>query len=556
MTKPQSETGKAKRAAAGKNRQAGVRVAAAHAKKSADRDRDADRNEMLSKPTGTAVTDEIARLFGFELPYDLDSAVDRIEAAISAATLTRKNVVLLFDEDTGTYHVFNDQRSLEAPEREVSLISDHFLQALLDSSQVLQIPLIHGDVLVGILAVADKLDRKAFQAEDEARLEATAAVLTRRLLAFRVLKESLALPYVQGILLDIARDLISGVDRNTIVAHMLRSLLLHLGVDVAQYIHFETGARLGESLEGIGAWMYEQRAETNQLETASVSQARLPQRLGDVQSLVSLFGSRSWLKPYLQLSTAHLGGKPIEEVFVLPGSGIRSGIVVPIRDGEQVRGLVNLFFTHEGGQIGDTQATILKDAAELIAEALKRAELYDQLSALSQRDELTGLLNRRGLAERFEAEWSRARRQGQPLSVAILDLDHFKQINDRHGHHVGDAVLQTLARLLYDNLRRSDVIARIGGEEFAIILPDTPLEIATKLMNRLRGRVERHNFPSIGRAVTLSAGLVDTEMVSSANKTHLPEAPQEALDALLDEADRRLYHAKAHGRNRVVTSIA
>ena len=165
------------------------------------------------------------------------------------------------------------------------------------------------------------------------------------------------------------------------------------------------------------------------------------------------------------------------------------------------------------------------------------------LKLISQVDMLTGLANRRFFMERLEQECSRLGRSGYPLSLVLIDADHFKKINDTHGHLVGDQVLKTISALFQDHMRLpSDVPARIGGEEFAIILPDTFLVGANAVCRRIQDSLSRVTFQgSTGPfKVTLSMGVVESHGHSA--------------EALLHYADANLYMAKARGRNQVVAT--
>lgn len=176
----------------------------------------------------------------------------------------------------------------------------------------------------------------------------------------------------------------------------------------------------------------------------------------------------------------------------------------------------------------------------LVAAVQSRIERYRRLRALMLRDGLTGLLNHTTIKERLIQEVARAERQGIPLSLAILDLDAFKRVNDTYGHPAGDRVLKSLAQLLVRRLRRSDIVGRYGGEEFAVILPNTAAAEAAVLMDSLRSSFERirHRASGTEFSNTFSCG------VSSC-----PACPTPA--ALTAAADRALYAAKAGGRNRV-----
>lgn len=173
----------------------------------------------------------------------------------------------------------------------------------------------------------------------------------------------------------------------------------------------------------------------------------------------------------------------------------------------------------------------ISDRKALEAELLKQAST----------DSLTGIGNRRHFLTQAELEMARARRFGRPLSVMMLDVDHFKSINDRFGHAVGDAVLQAVVRRANDSLRQSDQLARFGGEEFVALLPETSLPAALVVADRLRQHLAERPVIALGKAVpcTISIGIAEI---------HENDA---TIDDLLRRADEALYRAKELGRNRV-----
>lgn len=178
------------------------------------------------------------------------------------------------------------------------------------------------------------------------------------------------------------------------------------------------------------------------------------------------------------------------------------------------------------------------EAAEIKVKALERE--LEQVSGLVQEDQLTGVLNRRGLEDAYEREAARAERTGTPLCVGLLDVDNFKQLNDTHGHQAGDDALQHLVRVIKRTMRPSDVLARYGGEEFMLLLPETQQEKAIAVMVRLQ------------RNLTKAFFLHDNERVLitfSAGVTLRREA--EPQSAVIERADKALYQAKRSGKNRV-----
>jgi diguanylate cyclase (GGDEF)-like protein len=173
------------------------------------------------------------------------------------------------------------------------------------------------------------------------------------------------------------------------------------------------------------------------------------------------------------------------------------------------------------------------------ALAARNERLVARLTEESRIDPLTGLLNRRGLAERFESEVARAVREERPLSVVAIDIDHFKPINDTHGHDAGDRALVWLATVLCEQTRGSDIIARTGGEEFLIVLPGADLASASDFAERLRHAVATGDAPI---AFTISAGVAAEA---------LPFTPF----VLTQAADGALLDAKRDGRDRVALAV-
>jgi diguanylate cyclase (GGDEF)-like protein len=166
-------------------------------------------------------------------------------------------------------------------------------------------------------------------------------------------------------------------------------------------------------------------------------------------------------------------------------------------------------------------------------------DMREELHRISITDPLTGLLNRRTLGDRLEAETERARRYDRTLSVLVIDIDHFKKINDTQGHEGGDRALVELANIIRNDVRQTDVVARLGGEEFVVLAPETPMEGALLLAERLRAGIE------LRLAFTVSIGVASTQH---------PDGKM--ASALLKLADEALYRAKHAGRNCVIAAEA
>jgi diguanylate cyclase (GGDEF)-like protein len=182
--------------------------------------------------------------------------------------------------------------------------------------------------------------------------------------------------------------------------------------------------------------------------------------------------------------------------------------------------------------------------AEQVALSLSNAKLRQVLRDQSIKDPLTGLFNRRYMEETLARELARAERQKRPLSVIVVDVDHFKKINDTHGHPAGDAVLRKAGQYLGSVVRDSDVACRFGGEEFILILPDCHRDDAVIKADELRERLSLLSFSEGGAGIQITASL------------GVAAFPLDAIESqgLVQAADAALYAAKKQGRNRVVAA--
>jgi diguanylate cyclase (GGDEF)-like protein len=180
-----------------------------------------------------------------------------------------------------------------------------------------------------------------------------------------------------------------------------------------------------------------------------------------------------------------------------------------------------------------------------VRSALRAKRFQDMLVQYALMDPLTETANRRSLDNRLEEEWQRGRRHDHPLALVMVDIDHFKSVNDDFGHHVGDVVLRHVADRLKKQCRSSDLVARFGGEEFAIILPHTTWEEAKQFAERCRCAIEAAPVEIDGQQIdiTASLGLSDSEHA-------------ESVEQMIRQADDALYDAKDSGRNGVSAFVS
>ncbi|BCO30885.1 hypothetical protein TspCOW1_09880 [Thiohalobacter sp. COW1] len=233
-------------------------------------------------------------------------------------------------------------------------------------------------------------------------------------------------------------------------------------------------------------------------------------------------------------------GRDSIEYSLLEAGGAQSVLCLPIlRDGT-LEGILILSFPEPRPSLRPAEIRPLQVSADLIGAALARKRLAGELEHQASHDVLTGLNNRRKFEELLLQEIERTNRYQRPFAVIMFDIDHFKRINDRHGHDVGDAVLSELAAIVREQVRDTDIPARWGGEEFIVLLPETGIEGAGRAAEGLRRRIAGTLFTGAGR-VTISLGVTQYQ-------------PGDSLDSLVKRADEALYRAKGEGRNRVVVT--
>jgi diguanylate cyclase (GGDEF)-like protein len=220
----------------------------------------------------------------------------------------------------------------------------------------------------------------------------------------------------------------------------------------------------------------------------------------------------------------------------------RSELAVPLKIKQRVVGVLNVESDNVDA-FDQVDKQLLTTLATQVAVAIENARLYEETELLAVTDGLTGLNNHRFFQAFFERELSRARRYNHPLSLIMIDIDHFKKINDSLGHPVGDQVLQEVARLLKEQARDVDLAARYGGEEFMLVLPETKRGEAQSLAERIRQRVEGHDFK-------VTAVRKPLKVTISLGVSGFPEDGTEKSQ-IIDKVDKALYRAKSGGRNQV-----
>ena len=218
-----------------------------------------------------------------------------------------------------------------------------------------------------------------------------------------------------------------------------------------------------------------------------------------------------------------------------------SRLCIPLIAHRQPLGLL-ILSSGEKNFFDSTDVQPLESVADIFASAIQNAHYVETVQQLAFLDGLTGIFNRRYFETRIQDEMERAKRYHTELSIVMVDVDHFKRLNDEFGHMLGDEVLRQVSSLLSQRVRKTDVVCRYGGEEFVILLPQTAVHHAVVVADKLRCAIADWEFPGVSRPLTISAGVA--------------EFPDHATtrDDLLQAADAALYAAKQAGRNRVLAA--
>ncbi|SPD75911.1 putative Diguanylate cyclase [uncultured Desulfobacterium sp.] len=240
-------------------------------------------------------------------------------------------------------------------------------------------------------------------------------------------------------------------------------------------------------------------------------------------------------RPGLVPSLAYKGNKKLM-LFILPFSTVK-----------RTRGVAFLFTQIEESSLTKEDDRHMEISTKLCSLVIDNTLLYEEKKSLSITDSLTGSYNRTYLIEHLPQEIKRATRYGRPLSLVLCDIDHFKNINDKYGHQIGDRVLREFVQCLTDLIRSDlDWLARYGGEEFLLVLPETDVKSAVSQAERLRKNLSKRviETPENRLHITASFGVTGFSPVSPEDKIH--------YEALINCADKYMYQAKHEGRNRVI----
>jgi diguanylate cyclase (GGDEF)-like protein len=345
----------------------------------------------------------------------------------------------------------------------------------------------------------------------------TPAAPEELLARLKVVAERRRLEAEQVMLRRVAVNVATGHEHVRLFGLVARELALLLGADAGRVVRY-LGA--GEA-ELVGAW---RRSDLEQIPAGEV-----------------LILAPSWALAKVQRSEHAARSELTEEDARKARAPFRASLAAPVRVEGALWGAVAVAYSDAGAAREETLVQ-LERVAELISLAVSNADARERLARLARTDPLTGLLNHGAFHERLDAEVGRSARHARPLSLALLDIDHFKGVNDRFGHRAGDEALRTVADLLRSQARENDVLGRVGGEELAWLMPESDLAGAEEAAERLRSFIAATPIARVG-SITASIGVAEL---------HLDGSPGD----LFGSADAAMYRAKEAGRDRVRVSPA
>jgi two-component system, cell cycle response regulator len=341
----------------------------------------------------------------------------------------------------------------------------------------------------------------------------------------------------RGNLLDILHEVMGNLSTDEIFHMLARRLARALNLSHASVVLAKAGDE-----KGVVATAFEHPA----LENLEIEISRYP------EVAAALEQKRAVLIEDLH---THPWYAKLRDIWARDGIQVtvRSVMAIPFTLERNLTGVFLLRRTDDKPRFDAAAVEFAETVIKSAVSAVQRAHLLEttradnaRLEVLAQTDPLTELLNRRALAVRLAIEMERVRRYSSPLTLLMIDLDHFKKVNDTYGHLVGDDVLQQVALLLRRAVRSVDVVARYGGEEFVVALPETAEVGAVAFADRIRQKIESHPFPGGGP-------IPPPRLTASIGVATYPAAHVETVEDLFACADAALYRAKQKGRNRVCT---
>ena len=384
------------------------------------------------------------------------------------------------------------------------------------------VPLFAQDEVIGILAL-DSKEVDHFTAEDKRIAQVFGSQVALAMENARLYTEMGRRLKEQSILNEVSQSISSSLDMNNLMERVYQQIKRFINVDYFYIANYECEEQTWEII------FSRKKGQPNvQAFQYSISDGFSGYVIESREALFLLDDQR------VQEFSRRTGR-------VSKFSHPRSLMVVPLIKADRVIGVISAQDDEKELAFSSDDFSLFLTIAPQVAVALENARLFKQMEILATTDNLTGLYNRRHFFFLGNAEVQRTNRYHSSLSLAMVDIDHFKKVNDQYGHAAGDFVLQRLAQIFKQEYRKIDVIGRYGGEEFAILMPETSLSQAVLAADRLRQVIAEHVFDSSAQTIFITVSIGVSTIRDS----------DQSLENLLDCADKALYAAKQGGRNRV-----
>ncbi|MEI7474877.1 MAG: sensor domain-containing diguanylate cyclase [bacterium] len=481
------------------------------------------------------------REFNFLYSEKNELLYKKIVGKISRLLDVRKCILFIFDKPNNEMILqescglsINSSSVLMLNENNCEQVINKYLNNVFRTSEYIYSDITLKGNIIGLIAIAEKNTVESFNSNDIYYLEICCGQIAYSVENNKLVAELCSKANLESSINKMTSNIRSSLDLDEILSNAAKEIKSTLEVDKCSIIKFENN-----------------RCDFLVSDVDSINSETLPSSMKFPLSLSPIYNRLALTMSVIALNDVSSSNLISDEMFFSYMKDIsyaKSLLIVPLIYENNLCGmiLVSEFNRHIKWKKEDI--LLMEKVSFSISTAIYQAEFVKGIKNLANIDELTGLINRRGLMDRFTSESERIGRNQQIMSFALLDIDHFKMFNDQWGHLAGDYVLTQVGNMIKSNIRKCDFAARYGGEEFALILPETSIAEAYELLDRLRNKISMQNFEFEGHklSVSISAGVIEINPFLSVH-----QETKDFMKYTIEKADNLLYRAKDSGRNKV-----
>jgi diguanylate cyclase (GGDEF)-like protein len=487
----------------------------------------------------------ILKELSFISSYGAENLLDELVYKIAKNLLVEKCAIFVLDSAKKTFGIESSVFGLDIYSEEFAFIDlqanefriKYVISNLFGNNKVKTAFIKSNYEIVGILALCGKEDGAEFSEEDEYFIKLCAAQIAPAVENNRIYKQLELQACREKIINKINNSIRMSLDLNTILNTAVYEIATSLNVSVCSIFKFIPSKNIA--------------IVTNEFNTHGYSNPLL------TEAYIPVLGNEAnekilkTLKPVVAddiSKDVDIEGCPKTRYEIINDIKAKSILIVPIMFESGVFGTLTLNQCNKTRKWSQEDVQMIENIAFQLGIAINQSYMLEKIKGLAIKDELTDLINKRNFNERISAEIERAKRHSGCLSLAIFDIDHFKKFNDTWGHLAGDCILREMGKIIKVNIRKSDTAARIGGEEFALILPEADIDNGYELLERLRATIQNHDFDFQGKKlkVTISGGIIDIGQIKNKNIDM-----NTLINESIEKADSLLYKAKKQGRNKI-----